>query len=177
MQGPGLHYTNAHISDALRKVVEAQVQLGVPAHQIVKQNQDAYLHRFMVHNKLGDREAALKALLASKPDRDFFLSSKDVENIQAIVHAREWRRHQNQQHSVELWVKAYQDEVLLHQRQVPLEGTPDYEHMAKVSSSLLGGPASTAPPFMSASDDGEDVPLGAHQQQTGPATSDGKQGR
>lgn len=154
------------------------MQLAVPAHQIVKQNQDAYLHDFMVRNKLADREAALKALLASKPDRDFFLSTKDVENIQAIVHAREWRRHPNQQHSVELWVKQHQDEVLLHQRQTPLLGTPNYDYMARVSGSPLVSPASTvAPPFISASDDAEEVPLAADQQPTGPETDEGKAGR
>ncbi|CAL8461660.1 g1191 [Coccomyxa elongata] len=84
VKGPGIHYTNAHVSDRLRKFVELQVALGVPAHEIVKQNEDSHLHAYMARNGLTNREAALQSFMASQPERDYFLNANDVQNIQRV---------------------------------------------------------------------------------------------
>ena len=128
-------------------MVELQILRNVPPHQIVQQNQDAYLHAYMAREGLSDKDAAAKKFLTTQPEKDYFLTIDIVKNIQRTVQQREWRRHSNQQQSVELWVQENRADVLLHQRQEPLPGTPDHEFLA------IQQKAATAPPFVAAQQD------------------------
>lgn len=118
--------------------------LGVPAQEIIKRNQDYHLHTYMASNGLSSKEAALESFMASKPPRDYFLNTDNVQNIQRAVHARQYRRHPNQQQSVDLWVKEHAADVLLHQRQEPLPGTPDYAHLQKLQAAAAAGKPAAA---------------------------------
>ncbi len=137
--------------------------LGVPAHEIVKQNEDSHLHAYMARNAFTNREAALQSCMASQPERDYFLNANDVQNIQRVVHAKQWRRHPNQQQSVELWVQAHAADVLLHQRQEPLPGTRDHAYVLqqKVEQAVGGGVQSTAQPGAAAAAERSAVQPGA----------------
>ncbi|EIE22304.1 hypothetical protein COCSUDRAFT_66555 [Coccomyxa subellipsoidea C-169] len=141
-EGPGRHHTNNHISAGLRQLVQTQLRLQVPASRIVQQNKDEILQRYMVDEGIpaSDKEAALERLLASLPPRDYFLNVGDVNNIAATLQTA-WKRHPDQQKSVELYVQHMGADVLLHQRQAPLPGTPDAAHFAAMAASRPPGAA------------------------------------
>ncbi len=91
-----------------------------------------------------DKEAALERLLASLPPRDYFLNVGDVNNIAATLQTA-WKRHPDQQKIVELYVQHMGADVLLHQRQAPLPGTPNAAHFAAVAASRPPRPAPPRP--------------------------------
>jgi hypothetical protein len=76
-----------------------------------------------------DKEAALKSLMESGPGRDYFLKVSDVQNIAASLQTA-WKRHRDQQKSVELYIQDMGTDVLLHQRMAPLPGTSDAAMLA-----------------------------------------------
>ena len=107
-----------------------KVHAGVPAQQIIEQHQEQWLQSFMGQHGLTDRAVARALLVASKPPRDYYLSKADVQNIERTVQETTWRRHPDQQCSLSLFAEAIGEDVLVHQLQEPVKGTPDAEFMA-----------------------------------------------